>query len=415
MVEMFIERIPDRNPRVETVEEVPMQTTTRNQSAPEGLSSRLRQWRSQLRTWACSAKFGYACSIILVGGLLVLEKLDDFFPNAPLFTGAPFALVSIFTALLWGIGPALLSFILGVVALVLFVSPSPLPLNVLSNVIVFTPFLLLQLIAIIVIVGLERSRRGLLEAHRQLQLLNQQLSQAMQLKDFIIMRAAHELRTPLTTILGRTQLFSARLRKVGATSTTLKDLPAYLNVVEARSHHLQSLIESLLLLSNVRTEPVGSYAQPCDLRQLSLEMIERQRKLSGRSIEFDCPTDEIMVPVDRQRLSQVFENLLGNAIKYSPADSPVLVQVSSDPSEVTLRVHNEGASLSPEQIAHLFDPFYRTSEVEYSSIPGWGLGLAISKEIVERWGGQIRVESSETSGITFVITFPVSCLVQSQS
>ncbi len=385
-----------------------MQITTHNQISPEDQTSRLERWKSRLRAWSRSSEFGYSCSVFLVGLLLLLEKIDDYFPQAPLFTSAPFALISIFTALLWGLGPALLSFTLGVMALALFISPSPLSVNMFSNAIVLGPFLVLQIIAIVIIVGLERSRRGLLQAQRDLQRANQQLSQAIQLKDFILMRAAHELRTPLTTILGRTQLFSSRLEKFGATPANLADLPNYLKIIEVRSHHLQSLIESLLHLSNIRAEGAVLPSHLCDLGQLSHEVVENQRVLSGRSIELVRPAGMIMVPGNERRLSQVLENLLSNAIKYSPEDSPISVQISSNQSEIALRVHNEGASLSAEQLARLFDPFYRTSEVEYSSIPGWGLGLAISEEIVQQSGGQIRAEASEASGITFLVTFPLS-------
>ena len=380
--------------------------TSQNSIPSDRQISHLEHWKLQLKIWTSSPAFGYICSILLIGFLLLLEKLDDYIPQAPLFTSAPFALVAIFTALVWGIGPALVAFVLGVIALVFFVTPSPLTISLLSDTMVLLPFLLLQLIAIVVIIGLERSRRHLLEAHQQLQRTNQQLSQAVQLKDFIIMRAAHELRTPLTTILGRTQLFSSRLQKSGASATNLTELSNYLKIVELRSHHLQALIESLLHLSDVHVKTINASEQLCDLGQITCGIVENQRILAGRAITCDLPVESAMIAIDEHRLAQVIENLLSNALKYSPENSQISVQISLQQSAATLRIYNECPSLPTEQLARLFDPFYRTTEIEYSSIPGWGLGLAITKEIVERCGGSIQADASDSKGIAFLLTFP---------
>ena len=99
-------------------------------------------------------------------------------------------------------------------------------------------------------------------------------------------------------------------------------------------------------------------------------------------------------------------NLVANAIKYSPDTSPVQVQVSQSGNTALIQVHNEGSTIPPEQQANIFEPFYRTPDAQSSSKKGWGLGLAISKQIVERHGGQIGVESSKEKGTTFTIELP---------
>jgi signal transduction histidine kinase len=100
-------------------------------------------------------------------------------------------------------------------------------------------------------------------------------------------------------------------------------------------------------------------------------------------------------------------NLISNAIKYSSENSLIRVSANRKPTDITLIVHNDGPAIPQEQQTHIFEPFYRTPEVERSSTSGSGLGLAISKEIVEQHEGQICVESSEEKGTTFFVELPL--------
>jgi len=102
----------------------------------------------------------------------------------------------------------------------------------------------------------------------------------------------------------------------------------------------------------------------------------------------------------------VIINLVTNAVKYSPENTIIRVCASLESPHVILTVHNDGPAIPQEQQIHIFEPFYRTPEAELSSIQGWGLGLSISKEIVEQHGGQIWVESFEEKGTTFFVRLP---------
>jgi signal transduction histidine kinase len=104
----------------------------------------------------------------------------------------------------------------------------------------------------------------------------------------------------------------------------------------------------------------------------------------------------------------VLVNLVNNAVKYSPENTTIHVRVRPEHAHLILEVHNEGTALSPVQLEQIFEPFYRTLDAESSPMKGWGLGLAISKEIVERHGGQIWAESAEGKGITFFVKLPIS-------
>jgi len=368
-----------------------------------------------------SSWFGYIACVLLVAALLLIEKVDEYIPQAPIFIGTPFAMVSLFVAMIWGIGPALVSIGLGLFVLADFISPGIFSPDMIKDMALDGPFVFLQLVAIVVIIRLERFHRKILVMHHELEAThhelnvthqkllerNQELKRANELKNFIITRASHEFRTPLTTILGRTQLFRTRLNKSGETPENWAALREYLRVVELRSTHLRTLIEHLFDLSRITAPTTPFQRHPCNFGKLCQDMIEDQRELSGRMIEWTVPHEPFVLQAEEALLAQVLANLLNNAIKYSPENSPIHVRLSSEGDQALLQVQNECETLSSEQLAHVFDPFYRTTDKEYSSIPGWGLGLAICKEIVERHDGHIWAESSEGEGMIVSVQLPL--------
>lgn len=363
---------------------------------------------------------GYFFSLLLVAVLSLLEKIDQTFPHAPIFLGAPFGMISILIALLWGSGPALFSMVLGVIVIVVFLSPGIVTPDMMRDIIIIGPFVLLQLLALAIVVRMEKGRRRLLTAQQtaqtyaqeleaanaELHRVNSQLEQANYLKDYVLTRSSHELKTPLTTILGRTQLLLARLERFGETPENCATVHKHLEVIEERAHHLRSLIENLLDLSKIYADEEPFHLVPCDLGSLCHDVVEEARTRSGRTIELELPAEPLVLRADDKRLTQALTNLLSNAIKYSPEHTPIHVRVDVENGSAVLSVHNECPALSQEQLEHIFEPFYRTVDVEYSSIPGWGLGLAMSKKIVERHSGRIWVESSADNGITFSVRLP---------
>src|SRR5262249_47012766 len=134
---------------------------------------------------------------------------------------------------------------------------------------------------------------------------------------------------------------------------------------------------------------------PCNFGNLCHEIIEDLRVFSGRAIELDLPVESLILPAENRRLAQVIINLVGNAIKYSPKNTVIRVYAEQEPEHLILTVHNYGRIIQEEQQELIFEPFYRTVEAEYSGVQGLGLGLSISKEIVEQHAGEIWVESSE--------------------
>ncbi|GHO41872.1 hypothetical protein KSX_00350 [Ktedonospora formicarum] len=244
-------------------------------------------------------------------------------------------------------------------------------------------------------------------ANRHLEQINQELERANHLKDYFMMRAAHELRTPLTTILGEAQLALRRLRK-----TKYREEEVFLSIrhfekVEARARVLQALIEDLIEISRFHTDEQRLQFSRCDFGNLCREVVENQRIGSNRQIELQLPCDPVVIQADDKRLALVVVNLVGNAVHYALVDTTIHVCVDMTPHYMLFQVHNEGPALSQEQQAHIFDPFYRASCAEAQFREGWGLGLTVSKAIVERHGGRIWVKSLEGEGTTFFVHIPL--------
>ena len=212
----------------------------------------------------------------------------------------------------------------------------------------------------------------------------------------------------MTMILGQTQMALRRLNRSGETSENWSALRQYLGIVEAHALNLRMLIEDLFDLSSVRAGQFPLRLAQCDLGSLCRDVIKDQQACSGRSIELDLPSEPLLLQADEKRLVQVLVNLVNNALKYSPDNTTIRVRVRPEHAHLILEVHNEGTALSPVQLEQIFEPFYRTLDAESSPMKGWGLGLAISKEIVERHKGQIWAESAEGKGITFFVKLPVS-------
>ncbi|HLG75572.1 MAG TPA: HAMP domain-containing sensor histidine kinase [Ktedonobacteraceae bacterium] len=372
--------------------------------------------------WVRSAWCGCVVGLILVVVMIPFDKVWDFLASTSFFDAVPYALISALVGLLWGLRPALFTMAMGLIAIAIFVAPGLVSPNMGRDLAIFAPFVALQLVAIMTVMRFESARRRihaaqqmtqtyareLEEANQRLLQANEQLERANALKDFVILRSAHELRTPAATILGRAQLALRRLNRSGETPENWAALRQYFELIEAQAQTLRVLIEELFDLSSVRAGQYSLRLAWCDPGRLCREVIQDQQAVSARSIELELPAEPLLLQADEKRLAQVVVNLVNNAVKYSPEQSAIHVRVRPVHPYVILEVHNEGKALTQEQREHIFEPFYRTPDAENTEIKGWGLGLAISQEIVERHGGQIWVESTEGKGVTFFVKLPMS-------
>lgn len=228
------------------------------------------------------------------------------------------------------------------------------------------------------------------------------------LKDNFLSMASHELKTPMTTILGQAQLMKRRLSKIPELSADLAFMHGALESIDKQTRRMNSLVDDLLDLYNIRAGKAELHMEPCDLATLCHEVVREQRLLTGRTIQLDVPAAPVIMQADEDRLSQVIVNLVSNALRYSPEDSGVQIFVDKHRDVSIIEVCDTGIGMSQEEQAHIFEPFYRSPKnVCTSSKSGLGLGLAISKEIVERHSGRIWCRSRVGQGSTFIVEIPL--------
>jgi signal transduction histidine kinase len=330
------------------------------------------------------------------------------------FLDTPLVLVTLIIALVWGTQPAVLSILLGTAAFdIYFLSDTPRLFQGWNESLPLVPFVLAQIIMVVLAAQRERGRRSIEAAQAelksyagQLEWVNRQLEEANKLKDQFLSMASHELKTPITTIRGQVQLGMLRLKKQAELPPELEGVRTALERIEQHTYRLNGLVDDLLDLSILSSGKMKLRATRCDLAEVCREVVGEQQTLSGRTIALELPPLPVLVQADCERIGQVLTNLVSNAVKYSTENSIIQVGLSQTPSKAIVQVHNEGAPIPKELQANLFEPFYRTPAAQSSSKKGWGLGLAISKQIVERHGGSIHVESSQGKGTTFTIELP---------
>lgn len=233
-----------------------------------------------------------------------------------------------------------------------------------------------------------------------------ELVQANAAKDEFISMASHELRTPLSSLKGMTQLLHRRLAR--AKSPEVSSLIS----MESSIRRIEVLINDLLNISFLEMGMFSLQYQPCNVVELCQNLVDEYIVGSNPSptILFKSAEKELEAEVDVERISQVILNLLSNARKYSTSASPIYVSLQRQDDKYSISVRDSGVGIPPDLLPHIFERFYRvpTVEVQTGSSVGFGLGLYVSKQIVECHGGSISVESSPGTGSTFTITLPLS-------
>lgn len=229
---------------------------------------------------------------------------------------------------------------------------------------------------------------------------------SQRVKDDFLSIVSHELRTPLTSIQGYSQLLEARLR--GTAAPNSKEL-AQLRVIRSQVGRMRRLVDDLLDVSRIdRLGTVSIEPAPMDLAEALRELVARTaREEEARSITLDAPA-ELVVEADRDRIEQVLANLVENAIKYSPDGGPVSVRARVEGDMVAVSVADSGVGIPAELADLVFERFYQAdSDVSRRRFGGLGLGLYVTRAIVEAHGGSIRAEPNRTAGRGTVFSFRI--------
>ena len=243
--------------------------------------------------------------------------------------------------------------------------------------------------------------------------------QIEKLKDEFVSVVSHELRTPLTSIKGFTQhlirRIDRRLRKAHQEQNNIAsagDLPeSYdlrsLHIVQSQTEHLERLVNDLLDLSRVQWGNLNLQYTSFFLADMLAECVHSaQVSADQHTIYLDIQVQDTKILADQTRIGQVIGNILDNAVKYSPNGGQVTVQLGDLDGDYLVNITDQGIGINPVYLDHIFERFYRLRNSASRQYSGIGLGLYVTRAIIERHGGRIWVTNNQGVGCTFSFTLP---------
>lgn len=228
-----------------------------------------------------------------------------------------------------------------------------------------------------------------------------ELIRAMQVKDEFVASVSHELRTPLTSVLGH-------LEMLGERDGLPADVTAQLRVVERNALRLEALVTDLLHVAQAREGGLHLERAEVDLAAMVRDAVDAARRAADtRGITVTCETPGVLpAVVDERRIRQVLDNLVSNAVKYTPSRGSVKVALRSRQHDVELEVSDTGIGIHQHEVEQVFGRFFRGEEALRRQLPGTGLGLNIVHSIVVAHGGTVSLDSQVGRGSTFLVTVP---------
>ncbi|MDO4671106.1 MAG: cell wall metabolism sensor histidine kinase WalK [Aerococcus sp.] len=223
-----------------------------------------------------------------------------------------------------------------------------------------------------------------------------------------VSNVSHELRTPLTSVNSYTEAL------LDGALDDPKVANEFLDVIQTETHRMIRMINDLLSLSRMDDHREKLNLELLDFNQLVSHILDRFDMIidsdAYRDLDFvlkrELNDDPYWVEVDQDRMTQVVDNILNNALKYSPDGGTITVRLMSTHNELILSVQDQGLGMSRKDIPNVFDRFYRVDKARSRAQGGTGLGLSIAKEVVELHGGKMWVNSIENKGSTFFISLP---------
>ena len=248
----------------------------------------------------------------------------------------------------------------------------------------------------------------LTNANRRLAAQWARLRQANSFKSEILGTVAHDLKNPLGVILGRTEILKEMIAGAGALDENVKVQIAY---IRDAANRLTEMVDDLVADAMADALDITVRREPVDITVLVQEVAEANRPLAARkqqTITVAAPANHIAM-CDADRVREAIDNLVSNAVKYSPLGGAIDLLVGEEDGGILVQVSDQGAGLSPEDISRLFGRFQRLSAKPTAGESSTGLGLSIVKRIVDLHGGRIAVESAGPGqGATFKMTLPVT-------
>jgi len=223
-------------------------------------------------------------------------------------------------------------------------------------------------------------------------------------KDFVA-NVSHELRTPISSIKGYAEtLLDGKVDN----EDTVKE---FLSIIYQDSNRLANLIDDLLDLSKIESGKMKLEFEPLEILPIvnrCVNVLGKSAKDKSLSVKLDIPTNLLKILGDHKRLSQVFLNLLDNAIKYTPEGGSITVNATSKEKIVQVDISDTGIGISEKDLPRIFERFYRVDKARSRELGGTGLGLSIVKHIIQAHNGQVWVQSTLGQGSTFSFTIPIA-------
>ena len=223
-----------------------------------------------------------------------------------------------------------------------------------------------------------------------------------------VSNVSHELRTPLTSIKSYTEAL------VDGAWENKEIAPGFLNVIETETDRMMRMITDLLNLSRMDQNRFGLEKEFINMNELVIHIVNRFEMVlqsepyrdKNYRILTDITQRDLWVELDQDKITQVLDNIINNAIKYSPDGGRIIVRLMETHTDIIVSVSDEGLGIARKDIPHLFDRFYRVDKARSRAMGGSGLGLAIAQEVVQLHGGKIWVNSIENKGSTFFVSLP---------
>lgn len=246
-----------------------------------------------------------------------------------------------------------------------------------------------------------QERQLLLESER---IARADAENAVRLREQFLVIASHELKTPLTALIGYAQIFQKRAQRTG--NFTDRDIQSLERILK-QAERLDRMMNALLDISRIEHGRLRLENGPVDLNSLTYRIIDEIQTLSSRhSFDVQGSPEPLWILGDTLRLEQVLYNLLGNAMRYSPQGGVITTSITTQNETVRVEIRDEGIGVPAHDLPHLFERFYRASNVNTNNISGVGIGLYVVAEIIKQHGGTVTVESEEQRGSIFTICLP---------
>lgn len=331
--------------------------------------------------------YPYLASVALVIiatllGELVKRRLEP--TNIVMF----YLIAVVIVAIQWGQGPAIVTSILGVLAFDFFLVPPYLTLSVERIQYIFT-FIGLLIAGLVISTLASKTREHIIQR------------QTEKLHTALLSSISHDLRTPLASITG--SLTTLIDNGSNLDDATHKEL---LETACQESDRLNKLMGNLLDMTKVEAGALRISRKPCELRDvLGASLEQLKAKIGPRIVRIDIPTDLPEIPMDFNCVMKVLFNVIDNALKYSPPNTPIDIKARCTQGLAHIEIKDEGQGIPHDDLERIFEKFYRVEKPQ--QVAGTGLGLSICRGIVEAHGGSIAARNNQGKGATFSINLPL--------